>query len=150
MSLVSKVNTGGILAEERAAESWDCFPKFLAASPAACQSWYLCLIVITPPRADHYLAACLQLPSHSQKEIIKAGMLLREMCRCCSCCLIPKSMQAPCPSTEGSFAFHPKSYSIPPVRHLGSSCCSKGQSQPTFLKIFPMGVVQPGLEKGSE
>lgn len=76
-SLVSKVNTGGILAQELAAESWDCFPKFLAASLAACQSWYLCLIVITPLRADHYLAACLHFPSHFQKEIIRAVVLRR-------------------------------------------------------------------------
>lgn len=76
-SLVSKVNTGGILARERAAESWDCFPKFLAASLAACQSWYLCLIVITPLRADHYLAACLHFPNHFQKEIIRAAVLRR-------------------------------------------------------------------------
>ena len=77
------------MAEERAAESWDCFPKFLAASLAACQSWYLCLIVITPPRADHYLAACLHFPSHFQKEIIKAPMLRREVCRCGSWLLPP-------------------------------------------------------------
>lgn len=105
-SLVSKVNTGGILAEERAAESWDCFPKFLAASLAACQSWYLCLIVITPLRAVHYLAACLHFPIHFQKEIIKAPTLRREVCRCGSWLLPPSESfcgKILAPSTEGSF-----------------------------------------------
>lgn len=87
-SLVSKVNIGGILAGERAAESWDCFPKFLAASLTACQSWYLCLIVIAPPRADHYLAACLHCPSHFLKEIIMAAVLCRGL-QVCSWLLPP-------------------------------------------------------------
>ena len=103
-SLVSKVNTGGILAEECAAESWDCFPKFLAASLAACQSWYLCLIVITPLCADHYLAACLQFPSHFQKEIIKAPILRTEVCSVALGCCPPLRVlrwEVPCPKNWG-------------------------------------------------
>lgn len=102
--LVSKVNTGGILAEGRCSSKLGLLSQNSWPLPlAACQSWYLCLVVITPARADLYLAACLQLPSHSQEEIIKAGMLLRESCRCCCCCLenlerfLSPSIEALCP-----------------------------------------------------
>lgn len=91
------------MAEECAAESWDCFPKFLAASLAACQSWYLCLIVITPPQADHYLAACLHFPSHFQKEIIKSPMLHREVYRCGSWLPPSESPPAGVSLPKGSF-----------------------------------------------
>lgn len=158
-TLVSKVNTGGILAEERAAESWDCFPKFLAASLGACQSWYLCLIVITPPRADHYLAACLQLPSRSQKEIIRAGMLHRETCRCCSCRLppgeIPESVRGGSvpPALRGCLLFGQNLISSPKSEIWGSAAPSTTPYPLSFLRIFPLlpavGMVQPGQEKGS-
>lgn len=128
------------MAQERAAESWDCFPKFLAASLAACQSWYLCLIVITPLRADHYLAACLHFPNHFQKEIIRAVVLRR-------------GLQVQLPAVSGSLPRAQKDSKGKQAHcygHCSSSCllfhppswrfgvrfsCSQDFSLPTFFLL---------------
>lgn len=155
-SLVSKVNTRGILAEEHAAESWDCFPKFLAASLATCQSWYLCLIVITPPRADRYLADCLRFPSHFQKEIIKAptlrrGLQVRLLAAAtiressCRTHLAPKTRGVICPHQPGKMG--PLSSLLLFTQHLMSSsktkiwvsfsCSKETLCLLSFLQIVP-------------